>query len=72
MERTAQVCDLVGCASWWQLKIPSLFSSGKIEPVTYSTVYTLENAMEGLAALERRETWGKVVVRVRDETVAKL
>jgi NADPH:quinone reductase len=54
----------------------SLFSSGKVKPVTYSTVYPLANAMDGLGALERRETWGKAVVRIRDEeggkTVAKL
>jgi NADPH2:quinone reductase len=43
--------------------------------VTYSTVYPLESAMSGLGALERRETWGKAVVHVRDEdrkAVAKL
>ena len=54
--------------------MPSLFSSGKITPVTYSTIYPLSNAMDGLCALERRETWGKAVVRVRgeDQAVAKL
>lgn len=55
--------------------IPSLLSSGKVKPVIYSTVYPLASAMDGLGALERRETWGKAVVRVRDEehkTTARL
>lgn len=56
--------------------IPSIFSSGKAKPITYSTVYPLASAMDGLGALERRETWGKAVVRIRDEedskTMAKL
>jgi NADPH2:quinone reductase len=53
----------------------ALFSSGRIKPVIYSTVYPLESAMSGLDALERRETWGKAIVRIRDEdrqTIAKL
>ncbi|KAG9316565.1 hypothetical protein JVU11DRAFT_2616 [Chiua virens] len=52
-----------------------LFASGKVKPVNYTTVYPLSNAMEGLRALEQRETWGKVVVRIRDEektAIAKL
>ncbi|KAG6372316.1 hypothetical protein JVT61DRAFT_7756 [Boletus reticuloceps] len=49
----------------------SLLSSGKVKPIVYSTVYPLAHAMEGLGALERRETWGKVVVRVRDDEDAK-
>ncbi|KAI6134470.1 hypothetical protein EV401DRAFT_1905489 [Pisolithus croceorrhizus] len=44
-----------------------LFSSGRVKPVIYSKIYPLEKAMEGLLALERRETWGKVIVRLRDE-----
>ncbi|KAH7888739.1 hypothetical protein F5I97DRAFT_1855116 [Phlebopus sp. FC_14] len=44
-----------------------LFSSGQIKPVIYSKVYRLEEAMVGLNALERRETWGKAIVRVRDD-----
>lgn len=53
----------------------SLLASGRIKPVIYSRVYSLEEAMEGLCALERRETWGKVIVHVHDEdkkAVAKL
>ncbi|KAF8554743.1 NAD(P)-binding protein [Imleria badia] len=55
----------------WE-ELLSLFSSGKIKPVIYSTVYPLASAMDGLGALERRETWGKAVVRIRDEATAKL
>ncbi|KIL00708.1 hypothetical protein PAXRUDRAFT_644899 [Paxillus rubicundulus Ve08.2h10] len=58
----------------WE-ELLALFASGRVKPVTYSTVYSLESAMSGLGALERRETWGKAVVRVRDEdrkAVAKL
>jgi len=43
--------------------------------VTYDKVYTLENLTDGLAALEKRQTWAKAVVRVREEktyTNAKL
>ncbi|KAF8735874.1 hypothetical protein AX14_001324 [Amanita brunnescens Koide BX004] len=48
----------------------SLFASGNIRPITYDKVYTLEHVTEGLMALEKRETWGKVIIRVReDETL---
>jgi len=56
----------------------NMFSSGKAKPITYSTVYPLACAMDGLVALERRETWGKAVVCIREEeeednkTMAKL
>ncbi|KIJ18751.1 hypothetical protein PAXINDRAFT_161556 [Paxillus involutus ATCC 200175] len=58
----------------WE-ELLALFASGRVKPMTYSTVYPLESAMSGLGALERRETWGKAVVHVRDEdrkAVAKL
>jgi hypothetical protein len=35
--------------------------------VIFSEIYPLEKVVDGLAALERRETWGKAVVRVRDD-----
>ena len=50
----------------------SLFSSGRAKPVNYTNVYSLKELTNGLAALERRETWGKAIVRVRDEKPAKL
>lgn len=50
-----------------------LIESGKLKPVVYSEVWPLERVADGLAALEKRETWGKAVVRVReDDTAAKL
>jgi NADPH2:quinone reductase len=47
----------------------SMLQSGKVIPVTYPEVYPLERLTEGLVALENRKTWGKAVVRVRDEPV---
>jgi len=44
-----------------------LFTSGKIKPVIYDQSFTLERLSDGLAAIERRESWGKVVVRVKEE-----
>lgn len=31
-------------------------------------IYKLEQLVDGLAALEKRQTWGKAVVRVKEET----
>ena len=45
----------------------SLFASGRVKPVIFPEVYPLERVADGLAALERRETWGKAVVRVKVE-----
>jgi NADPH:quinone reductase-like Zn-dependent oxidoreductase len=50
----------------------SLFSSGRIKPVIYTEVYPLEKLSDGLAALERRGTWGKAIIRIKDEYPAKL
>jgi len=44
-----------------------LFASRRIQPVVYSEIYPLEKVAEGLGALERRETWGKAVIRVKEE-----
>ncbi|KAG6917314.1 hypothetical protein DXG01_002972 [Tephrocybe rancida] len=49
-----------------------LFASGKAVPVTYNQIFSLETLSDGLAAIERRETWGKAIARVRDEPNAKL
>ncbi|KAG6866359.1 hypothetical protein C0991_005280 [Blastosporella zonata] len=49
-----------------------LFASGKAVPVTYNQIYSLEKLSDGLSAIERRETWGKAIARVRDEPNAKL
>jgi len=46
-----------------------MLQPGKVTPVAYHEVYPLERLAEGLVALENRKTWGKVVVRVKDEPV---
>jgi len=48
-----------------------LLASGKITPVTYDQIFTLEQLSDGLGAIERRETWGKVVVQIKDERVSE-
>ncbi|KAK1218479.1 hypothetical protein PQX77_018805 [Marasmius sp. AFHP31] len=51
-----------------------IFGSGKLKPVVYSEVYPYERLSDALSALEHRKTWGKVIVRVRedDSTRSKL
>ncbi|GJE92306.1 NADPH:quinone oxidoreductase family protein [Phanerochaete sordida] len=44
-----------------------LLSHDKIKPVVYNEVFPLERLADGLGALEKRKTWGKVIVRIRDE-----
>ncbi|KIM91821.1 hypothetical protein PILCRDRAFT_809785 [Piloderma croceum F 1598] len=44
-----------------------LFSSERVKPVIYTEVFPLEELPKGLVALERRETWGKVILHVKDE-----
>lgn len=46
----------------------ALFSSRKLVPLVYDKVYDrLDAISEGLHDLETRKTWGKAVVRVRNE-----
>ncbi|OCH84896.1 alcohol dehydrogenase [Obba rivulosa] len=52
--------------SVWQALL-DLFASERVKPVVYPEVYPLEKYSDGLLALERRKTWGKVVARVREE-----
>ncbi|KIM40120.1 hypothetical protein M413DRAFT_446274 [Hebeloma cylindrosporum] len=49
----------------------SLFASGRVKPVTYTGIYKLEQLVDGLAALEKRQTWGKAVIRVKEETTGQ-
>jgi len=52
-----------------------LFVSEGCKPVIYKEVFPLEELPKALVALERRETWGKAIVRIKDECgrdVAKL
>lgn len=45
-----------------------LFESGKVKPVIYDRIWKLEEMPEGLRALEDRSTWGKAIVRVREDS----
>ncbi|KAF9650899.1 alcohol dehydrogenase [Thelephora ganbajun] len=47
----------------------SMLQSGKVTPVIFPEVYPLERLADGLVALENRKTWGKAIVRIRDEPV---
>ncbi|KAJ3487411.1 hypothetical protein NLI96_g3564 [Meripilus lineatus] len=53
--------------SVWQ-GLLELLSSGGLKPVIYDKVYPLEKLADGLRELEQRKTWGKVAIRVREET----
>ncbi|KAF7361864.1 hypothetical protein MVEN_00530900 [Mycena venus] len=45
-----------------------LLTSGRVSlPVIYKEVYTLDNLADGLHALETRKTWGKAIVKVKEE-----
>lgn len=44
----------------------SLFSSGRAKPIVYPETFPLERLADGLIALEKRKTWGKVIVHVRE------
>lgn len=52
--------------------ILALFSSGRTKPVVYSETWPLEKLKDGLAALEKRQTWGKAVVVVRQDDTPKV
>jgi len=44
-----------------------LMETGKVTPIVYDRVYPLEELPRALDALEKRETYGKAVIRVREE-----
>ncbi|KDR75883.1 hypothetical protein GALMADRAFT_248626 [Galerina marginata CBS 339.88] len=48
-------------------EIFALLSSGQAKPVIYTEVFKLEHLVDGLTALEKRETWGKVIVKIKEE-----
>ncbi|OJA08663.1 hypothetical protein AZE42_01165 [Rhizopogon vesiculosus] len=48
-------------------ELMELFASGRIKPVVYDKIFSLNEVPIGLDALEKRETWGKVIVRIKDE-----
>lgn len=45
----------------------SMFASAQVKPVIFAEIYKLERLVDGLGALENRKTWGKAIVRVREE-----
>lgn len=50
----------------WE-ELLGLFASGRIKPIIYDKIFSLDEVTVGLDALERRQTWGKAIVRVKDE-----
>ncbi|KAF7376173.1 hypothetical protein MSAN_00032400 [Mycena sanguinolenta] len=45
-----------------------LLTSGRVTPpAVYKDIYSLDNLADGLHALETRKTWGKAVVKVKEE-----
>ncbi|KAI0058587.1 alcohol dehydrogenase [Artomyces pyxidatus] len=44
-----------------------LLSSGRVIPVVYTETYTLDTLVKGLDDLEKRKTWGKAIVRIREQ-----
>ena len=48
-------------------EILEMFASGRVRPVTFTEIYSLEKLVDGLDALEKRSTWGKAVARIREE-----
>ncbi|KAG8767924.1 hypothetical protein FRC15_005380 [Serendipita sp. 397] len=45
----------------------ALLESSRLQPVVYNERFTLEQISEALGALEKRKTWGKAVLTVREE-----
>lgn len=45
-----------------------MFEEGSVKPVVFEKVYRLESIAEGLKAIQRRETWGKLVASLEDES----
>lgn len=50
----------------WE-ELLGLFASGRIKPIIYDKIFSLDEVAVGLDALERRQTWGKAIVRIKDE-----
>ncbi|KAI0283550.1 NAD-P-binding protein [Russula brevipes] len=47
----------------------AMFASGRLQPAVYHGYYTLDTLTQALGDLEGRKTWGKVVVRIREQAV---
>ncbi|KAJ7901865.1 NAD(P)-binding protein [Mycena olivaceomarginata] len=62
-----QVCEPGHMPSVYKAVL-ELLTSGRVSPpVVYKDVYTLDTLGDGLHALETRKTWGKAVVRVKED-----
>lgn len=46
----------------------SLFESKKLKPIVYGRTFRLEELPKGLEALEKRETYGKTVIQIREDS----
>ena len=44
-----------------------LFTSERVKPIIYTEIFPLQDLPRGLGALERRETWGKTILHIKDE-----
>jgi NADPH2:quinone reductase len=72
--RVSNICVVRGCSLVNDIDL-RLFASGRIKPILYDKIFSLDEVAVGLDALEKRRTWGKVIVRIKDEKqriVAKL
>jgi NADPH:quinone reductase-like Zn-dependent oxidoreductase len=55
--------------------IMDLIASGRVKPIIYEEIFPLDKVGQGLDAISARRTWGKPVLRIKEEqhsTVAKL
>jgi NADPH2:quinone reductase len=56
-------------------EIMDLIASGRVKPIIYEEIFPLDKVGQGLDAISARRTWGKPVLRIKEEqhsTVAKL
>lgn len=64
--RVSEICVVRGRSPVNDIDL-RLFASGRIKPIMYDKIFSLDEVTVGLDALERRQTWGKVIVRIKDE-----
>ncbi|THH05280.1 hypothetical protein EW145_g4914 [Phellinidium pouzarii] len=53
-------------------EILDLLQSQRVKPILYPETYTLESLAVGLRTIEERKTWGKAIVRVREDDEATI
>ena len=57
------------------ISLNRIIESGRAEPVLYHEKYTLDNIAQGLEAIQKRMTYGKAIIRIREpdgKVMAKL